>query len=145
VGPPLPFRCDRGEGELLGVGVGGMALGMSRYQRVTEEKVAMAKALRKNATPSEKMLWEALRGRQLKGAKFRRQQVIRGFIVDFYTEAANLAIELDGSAHDSPEAQAKDKAREAVLQGAGVRILRFDNEAVLGDLPTVLETIQRHL
>lgn len=123
----------------------GMALGMSRYQRVTEEKVAMAKALRKRATPSEKILWEAVRGMRLKGVKFRRQQVIRGFIVDFYAEAANLAVELDGSAHDSPEAQARDKAREAVIRGAGVRILRFDNEAVLGDLTAVLETIEQHL
>lgn len=144
MGPPLPFRGDRGEGEWIGVGVG-MALGMSRYQRVTDEKVAMAKALRKNATPAEKLLWEALRNRQLNGMKFRRQQIIRGFITDFYAEAADLAIELDGAAHDSPEAQAKDKEREAVLRGAGVRILRFDNEAVLGDLPAVLEKIQRHL
>lgn len=133
---------------MLGVGLErggvGVALGMSRYQRVTEEKVLMAKALRKNATPSEKMLWEELRGSKL-GIKFRRQQVIRGFIVDFYAEAANLAIELDGAAHDSPEAQAKDRQREAVLRGAGARILRFDNEKVLGDLPEVLKIIQRNL
>jgi very-short-patch-repair endonuclease len=59
----------------------------------------MARALRKEMTPAEQTLWSELRGNQLHGAKFRRQQVIAGYIADFYCHAARLVIELDGPVH----------------------------------------------
>jgi very-short-patch-repair endonuclease len=118
-----------------------MSLGMSRDQRVTDTKVEIAKRLRKNATPAEALLWEALRGRRHTNLKFRRQQVIAGYIVDFYCEEKDLAVELDGSIHDSEEARRQDALREERLRARGIKILRFDNAEVLGDLSGVLQRI----
>ena len=65
-------------------------------QKVSPEKVARAEELRQDMTPTEKILWAQLRTNRLDGLHFRRQQVIAGFIVDFYCHAAGLAVELDG-------------------------------------------------
>jgi very-short-patch-repair endonuclease len=118
---------------------------MSRNQRVTDTKVEIAKRLRKNATPAEKLLWQELRGRKHLGLKFRPQQIIAGYIVDFYCEEKDLAIEIDGSAHDPEEARRQDALREGHLRATGVKIVRFDNEEVLGDLPGVLQRISHSL
>lgn len=68
-------------------------------QKVTKEKLQRAKELRREMTPAEKILWEELRANKL-GGHFRRQQVIQGFIVDFYCHKAALVIEVDGDIHD---------------------------------------------
>lgn len=52
-------------------------------QKVTKEKLERAKELRREMTPAEKRLWQEVRAKKL-GVRFRRQQVIAGFIVDFY-------------------------------------------------------------
>jgi very-short-patch-repair endonuclease len=122
-------------------GGGWMGLGFSRNQQETGVKLEAARRLRREATPAEAVLWEALRGRRLNGLKFRRQQPLLGFVTDFYCEELNLAIELDGSVHHSTDAKAHDSEREAVLKGAGIKVLRFTNEAVLKDLTAVLKSI----
>jgi very-short-patch-repair endonuclease len=58
-----------------------------------------AKSLRRNATQAEKVLSRQLRARQLEGIKFRRQQPIDGYIVDFVSFETRLVIELDGGKH----------------------------------------------
>jgi very-short-patch-repair endonuclease len=68
-------------------------------QHVTKEKLQRAKELRREMTPAEKILWEELRGSKL-GVHFRRQQVIEGFIVDFYCHKTGLVVEVDGDVHD---------------------------------------------
>ena len=68
-------------------------------QRVTKEKLQRAKELRRDMTPAEKILWQELRGNKL-GIHFRRQQIIAGFIVDFYCHKAALVVEVDGDVHD---------------------------------------------
>lgn len=68
-------------------------------QKVDPEKAARAKELRREMTAAEKILWGYLRANRLDGFHFRRQQVIAGFIVDFYCHPAGLAIELDGPVH----------------------------------------------
>ena len=68
-----------------------------RGQNVEPENVSRAKQLRREMTPAERALWMLLRRNALDGFHFRRQQVIEGFIVDFYCDAAKLAIELDGT------------------------------------------------
>jgi very-short-patch-repair endonuclease len=73
---------------------------------------------RREMTPAEKMLWKELRGNKL-GVHFRRQQVIAGFIVDFYCHKAGLVIELDGSVHD--EQIEEDAQRDKVLKEMGLR------------------------
>ena len=108
-------------------------------QTVTKEKLQRAKELRRDMTPAEKILWQELRGNKL-GVHFRRQQVIAGFIVDFYCHKAGLVIEVDGDIHDLQ--QEEDARREKVLREMGLRVIRFGNEEVMKNLSTVVGKIR---
>jgi very-short-patch-repair endonuclease len=108
-------------------------------QTVTKEKLECAKELRRNMTPAEKILWQELRANKL-GVRFRRQQVIAGFIVDFYCHKAALVIEVDGDIHDLQ--QDEDARRENALREGGLRIVRFRNDEVLKNLSEVVEQIK---
>src|SRR3990172_3029750 len=103
-------------------------------QTVAKEKLQRAKELRRDMTPAEKILWGKLRGIKL-GVHFRRQQIIAGFIVDFYCHKAALVIEVDGDIHDLQ--QEEDARREKVLSEMGLRIVRFRNEEVMKNLAGV--------
>ena len=107
-------------------------------QTVTKEKLQRAKELRRDMTPAEKILWQELRANKL-GVHFRRQQVIEGFIVDFYCHKAGLVVEVDGDIHDLQ--QAEDARREKVLKEMGLRIVRFRNDAVMKNLSAVVGKI----
>jgi very-short-patch-repair endonuclease len=109
-------------------------------QAVRSETLKRAQQLRREMTPAERILWDRLRANRLGGWHFRRQQIISGFIVDFYCHQADLVIEVDGGVHAFQPAA--DAQREAVLQARGLRILRFTNDQVLKQLPTVLQRIQ---
>lgn len=108
-------------------------------QTVTKEKLQRAKELRRDMTPAEKILWQELRGNKL-GVHFRRQQVIAGFIVDFYCHKAALVIEVDGDIHDLQ--QEEDARREKVLSEMELRVIRFRNEEIMKDLSAVAEKIR---
>jgi very-short-patch-repair endonuclease len=110
-------------------------------QKIVPQKLERARQLRKQMTPAEKLLWEELRGNKL-GPHFRRQQIISGFIVDFYCHAAGLVIELDGAAHGVRDTKESDSRREAVLRHIGLRIVRFKDGEVSRNLPQVLGTIR---
>ena len=108
-------------------------------QKVTSEKAARAKELRREMTEEERLLWQRLRGNRLEGWHFRRQQVIAGFIVDFYCHAASLVVELDGPIHaNQVEADAE---RDRLLTDMGFCVLRFKNQQVNKNLEDVLKTI----
>jgi len=108
-------------------------------QRVTKEKLQRAKELRREMTPAEKILWEELRTNKL-GVHFRRQQVIQGFVVDFYCHKAGLVIEVDGDIHDLQKEE--DERREKVLSALGLRIVRFGNDEVMRNLSAVVGKIK---
>jgi very-short-patch-repair endonuclease len=108
-------------------------------QTVTKEKLQRARELRRDMTPAEKILWQELRGNKL-GVHFRRQQVIAGFIVDFYCHKAGLVIEVDGDIHDLQ--QEEDARREKVLSGMGLRIVRFRNDEVMKNLSAVVGKVR---
>ena len=93
-------------------------------------------------TTAERILWAMLRRNALDGFHFRRQQVIEGFIVDFYCDAAKLAIELDGRVHE--EQWRYDESRDAVIRRSGVRVIRISNEA-LHDVEAVIECLREAL
>jgi very-short-patch-repair endonuclease len=95
---------------------------------VAETLIPRARVLRADATPAERELWELVRSGRC-GARFRRQQPVGTFIVDFYCASATLVIELDGAGH--AERQAYDAARTAWLEGKGLTVLRFPNADVL--------------
>ena len=102
------------------------------------------KRLRKNMTSAEVRLWQALRGEKLQSRKFRRQQSIEHFIVDFYCSSEKLIIELDGLVHQHPEVIQKDQERNARLQQLGFTVLRFPNNIIFSNLESVLETINSY-
>jgi len=104
---------------------------MDPLRRVTPaQKVALAAKLRRTATPMERHAWSLLRDRRILGLKFRRQHVVRGFIVDFYCAAERLVLELEGDVHDGPDQRAYDAARADVLKAAGFRVVRVRNVQV---------------
>jgi very-short-patch-repair endonuclease len=108
-------------------------------QRVTESKTIRARQLRQEMTAAERLLWRELRGNKLHGLHFRRQQIIDGFIADFYCHAAGLIVEVDGLGHD--DQQEYDAERDRVLAARKLRVLRVSNGAVLRDVVAVLEQI----
>jgi very-short-patch-repair endonuclease len=99
-----------------------------------------AKALRKDMTEAERILWAALRGDQLGGMRFRRQHPVGPFILDFYCASLRLGIELDGAVHD--RRQGLDQARTEALATQSIRIIRFRNEQVVSDLDSVIREIR---
>jgi len=101
------------------------------------------KQLRSFQTNAEHRLWYYLRNRHFQGFKFRRQQAIQGYIVDFVCLETKLIIELDGGQH--LDQQAYDEARTRILQKEGFRVLRFWNNEVFTNVEGVLEVIMNHL
>jgi very-short-patch-repair endonuclease len=104
-------------------------------QNINPEKIHRARDLRNKMTSAEKVLWQELRRNKL-GSHFRRQQVIAGFIVDFYCHSAGLVIELDGDVHG--EQKEYDAERDKILEDMGLRVVRYPNDDVLINLPRVL-------
>lgn len=87
-----------------------------------------AKALHKRMTDAEQFLWRQLRAHRLVEAKFKRQQPIGPYIVDFVCFEARLVIEVDGGQHQDCNT---DRIRDAWLESQGFRVLRFWNHEVL--------------
>jgi very-short-patch-repair endonuclease len=112
-------------------------------QEITSEKRQRAKELRQKMKPEEALLWHKLRTNKLAGWHFRRQQVIDGFIVDFYCHAASLIVEVDGGIHETRIEQ--DAERDAHLISRGFRILRVKNDEVNQDIESVLRKILENL
>ncbi|MCL4878074.1 MAG: DUF559 domain-containing protein [Anaerolineae bacterium] len=110
--------------------------------KLWEKLKPLAREMRHEPTAAEDSLWQALRGQQL-GGKFRRQHTIERFIVDFYCHEAGLIIEVDGESHDYT--QEEDAVRQAFLESLGYRVIRFTNEEVLTELPSVLMVIKEAL
>lgn len=107
----------------------------------SEELIARSRELRKAQTQAEAVLWEKLRNRRLGGFKFRRQHPYEVFILDFYCIEAKLGIEVDGADHQGEENQEYDKDRTEILGEEGIKIIRFWNSEVKGDLEGVVEKI----
>jgi len=100
----------------------------------------IARKLRREETSSEAILWQALRNRQLDNRKFRRQQPVGAFVLDFYCADERLAVEVDGPIHDHQ--QEADTKRQEILETLGIRFVRVTAEQVETNLPEVLATIR---
>lgn len=105
------------------------------------DKLLFAKKLRRNQTISEAKMWDLLRGRRFAGIKFRRQQPIDKYIVDFVSFDKKLIIEVDGIQHSFPENIEKDKVRTKFFTNQGYKVLRFWDGDVLQNQEGVLEVI----
>jgi len=103
------------------------------------ERREFARALRKQMTRAEDILWAQLRGSRLNGAKFRRQVPIDRYVADFYCHAAKLVVELDGRQHEW--FSDCDAGRTEILERLGIRVIRFTNAEVCDDIDAVLARI----
>ena len=102
-----------------------------------------ARHMRKHPTAAENLLWDRLRRKQVANLRFRRQQPIGRYIVDFYCAEARLVIELDGASHAQPGQIEHDRERQLFLESLELRVLRFPNEQVLYSTEIVLIEITK--
>jgi very-short-patch-repair endonuclease len=116
--------------------VGGVGEGRHLALDLTKK----AKKLRKNATDAERFLWKHLRFKQVGGLKFRRQEPIGNYIVDFVCYEKAVVVEVDGGQHS----EAVDSHRDTWLMSQGFTVLRFWNHEVLTKIEGVLEMILRN-
>ena len=108
---------------------------------LTNKLVNTARTLRKKQTDSEKLLWRHIRAKQMEGIKFRRQQPIGNYVVDFICLEKSLIIEVDGGHHAENR---KDEERDEWLNSEGFKVLRFWNNEVLTNIEGVLEVIRQN-
>ncbi|MBI4743931.1 MAG: endonuclease domain-containing protein [Actinobacteria bacterium] len=104
-----------------------------------------SRRLRADMTDAEKLLWSKLRRKQLKGFQMYRQRIIGNYIVDFYCPKANLIIEIDGGQHYTGEGIKKDKIRDDYIKKQGIKVLRFSDKEVFGNINGVIEMIYENL
>jgi very-short-patch-repair endonuclease len=142
--PPDPLSMN-GEGEAAEEEEDVESEGVDLARRVRNESVAgvtggsphvdpikleRARALRRAPTPATRAAWQALRGRKMLGLKFRREQVIDGFIADFYCPSLGLVIEVDGGVHDEPASREYDAVRSQWFDALGIQVARIRNDDV---------------
>ncbi|RVT40770.1 endonuclease domain-containing protein [Sphingobium algorifonticola] len=94
--------------------------------------------MRSNPTEAERKLWMLLRGKRLGGFKFKRQQPITPYIIDFVCFEYRLIVEVDGSQHAD---NAYDTKRDDWLKSQGFKILRLWNNDIMNDEEGVLAAI----
>jgi len=107
----------------------------------TRNQTYFARKLRRQLTDAERALWARLRNGQLQSVKFRRQQPIGPYIVDFVSLKRRLILEIDGGQHNERKGRREDRGRTQWLQAKGYRVLRFWNNDVLMNMEGVLEII----
>ena len=113
---------------------------MIRNQFYSQKKLFLAKLMRKRMTPAEKVFWQAVKGNKVKGLHFRRQQIIKGFIADFYCDKLKLVVEIDGGIHESQKDY--DAERDKVIKDHEIRVIRFTNQDVLNDIATIIKQLE---
>jgi very-short-patch-repair endonuclease len=112
---------------------------MIRNQKSTQTKLSLAKSFRREMTMAERCFWNACRKHQIGGLHFRRQQVIQGFIADFYCSKLKLVIEIDGGIHELQKDY--DNLRDHIINQYGIKVLRFSNDEVINHMDKVINNI----
>jgi very-short-patch-repair endonuclease len=105
------------------------------------ELVINARVLRNNMTRAEIILWSRLREKKINGYKFRRQQPIFDYIVDFYCPELKFIIEVDGEIHSLPENTNYDSKRDKILKINGYHIIRLTNLEIETELDSTINKI----
>lgn len=116
-------------------------LDKTMYFGANQAIMEMAKALRKEMTPAERLLWDRLNNKQLLNVRFRRQHPIYRFIADFYCHAARLVVEVDGGIHNSQKEY--DEGRTAEMERFGIKVIRFRNDDVEKNIEDVIYRIEQ--
>lgn len=107
--------------------------------KINPTLLAFARDMRSHPTSAEAFIWNLVRAKRFAQLKFRRQQVIAPYIVDFYCHEIRLVIELDGRQHASLEGRVYDHERTLFLNGLGLTVVRYWNNEVLNQPERVLE------
>ena len=115
---------------------------MKERRKNRPEELTERRLLRTNGTKEEAMMWKVLKNRQVSGVRFRRQFSVGAYILDFYCPELKLCIELDGAGHYNSEGLRHDYVRDKYLSELGIRVLRFENRAVLKMQPVMLAEIE---
>lgn len=105
----------------------------------------LARQLRNNSTQSEIKLWKCLKGKKMYGYDFHRQKPIDNYIVDFFCNKLELAIECDGYSHQILEVWEKDVKKTNRLNELGIKVLRFSDDEVMNDIENVLRSIEDYI
>lgn len=119
---------------------GAPSLSRGGVRALSQIKKFFARALRKNPTKTEDIVWQSLRNRNFLNLKFRRQHVIKGYIVDFFCKELNLAIEIDGKIHEKQKTY--DAHRQETLLNYGINIIRATNSEIMEDFNILLNRIK---
>lgn len=98
--------------------------------------------LRKHLTPAEAKFWTLVKNSKLDGRKFRRQQSVGKYILDFYCPSEKLAVELDGEVHYNELVALRDRERTLFLNYFGINVIRFENKLVFNAPDWVLDRIR---
>lgn len=104
-----------------------------------------ARALRRDFTEAERILWSRLRAKQLGGWQFRAQHPVSPYIRDFAATRLKLAVELDGATHSTADERMNDARRTPFLESKGRTVLRFWNAEVYDNLDGVIASIGARL
>lgn len=110
-----------------------------------DKNTQLARNLRKNSTLHERRLWNLLKNRQFFNLKFKRQQPIGNYIVDFICKEAKLIIEIDGGQHNLDENILSDQRRTEYLNSLGYKVIRFWNNDIYKNINGVLERLQEEV
>lgn len=105
----------------------------------------LARQLRNNSTKAEIKLWTYLRRGQMCNYDFHRQKPIDEYIVDFFCNKLQLAIECDGYSHELLEVYSKDVKKTKQLNDLGIYVLRFSDYQVMNDIDNVLRAIEDYI
>lgn len=117
--------------------------GLIRIQRIDNDKLRLAKSFRRHMTYAERCFWDIVRRNRVNGLRFRRQQLVHGFIADFYCNQIGLVVEIDGGIHE--QQRDHDRLRDAIIRSQGVRVIRFSNKEVIHHAGSVRERIMAAL
>lgn len=110
-------------------------------ERNNERLLRFAKSLRSNQTDAEKVLWSKLRAKRFFDIKFKRQDLVANYIVDFISYEKKIVIECDGGQHS----EEKDRERTEKINCAGFMVVRYWNNDILANIDGVLEDLKIRL
>jgi very-short-patch-repair endonuclease len=106
------------------------------------ELVERARILRNNMTLAEIILWSRLRSKKINGYKFRRQQPIFDYVVDFYCDELKMIIEVDGEIHLLSEKTDSDLKRDKILKINGYHIIHLTNLEIETELDATIKKVR---
>ena len=115
------------------------------YFYADSSTVEFAGRLRKKMTPSEKILWERLRRKNIRGMKFRRQHPIEYYVADFYCHEIRLVIEIDGPYHQRIDQKEHDDNRSAEMDRFDIKLIRFTNDEINNHIGRVMQKIREEI